>query len=146
MDPLDFNQLTILPLLTLNENNTDFDYAAYLQDEDVDYLGDAGSSGSASVLNEVVRTSVSPPTSATFKSNSKRKTRLERKGHTKSRGGCYNCKRRRIKVDFPSYDWYSKSLLKLRPLVSRVSTVVWALRQDKSQVRVSSRSPGHASS
>lgn len=26
--------------------------------------------------------------------------RLERKGHTKSRRGCYNCKRRRIKVSF----------------------------------------------
>lgn len=26
------------------------------------------------------------------------KQRLERRGHTKSRRGCYNCKRRRIKV------------------------------------------------
>lgn len=28
------------------------------------------------------------------------KRRLERRGHTKSRAGCYNCKRRRIKVFF----------------------------------------------
>jgi hypothetical protein len=29
---------------------------------------------------------------------SSQKQRLERRGHTKSRRGCYNCKRRRIKV------------------------------------------------
>lgn len=95
---MDFNQSTTLPLLTLGSNNTEFDYAAYLQDEDLDYLGDAGSSGSASVLNEVASTSVSPPTSAIAPSNSNQKQRLERRGHTKSRRGCYNCKRRRIKV------------------------------------------------
>lgn len=30
------------------------------------------------------------------------KQRLERRGHTKSRRGCYNCKRRRIKVSLAS--------------------------------------------
>jgi hypothetical protein len=102
MDHLHFNQCTTLPLSTLNNNSIEFDYAAFLQDEDLDYLGDAGSSGSASVMNEVTSTSVSPPTSTTVKSNSNQKKRLERKGHTKSRGGCYNCKRRRIKVELPN--------------------------------------------
>ncbi|KAJ8129861.1 hypothetical protein O1611_g3769 [Lasiodiplodia mahajangana] len=100
MDPIDFNQSANLPLLTLGSNNTEFDYAAYLQDEDLDYLGDAGSSGSASVMNEVASTSVSPPTSAIARSNSNQKPRLERRGHTKSRRGCYNCKRRRIKHEY----------------------------------------------
>ncbi|TGJ85479.1 hypothetical protein E0Z10_g3321 [Xylaria hypoxylon] len=98
MEPIDFNQSTNLPLLTLGSNNTEFDYAAYLQDEEIDYLGDAGSSGSASVMNEAVSASVSPPTpSAIVRSNSNQRLRLERRGHTKSRRGCYNCKRRRIK-------------------------------------------------
>lgn len=103
MEPIDFNQSTSLPLLALGSNNTEFDYAAYLQDEDLDYFGDTGSSGSASVMNEVASTSVSPPTSAVVKSNSNQKPRLERRGHTKSRRGCYNCKRRRIKVILPCY-------------------------------------------
>ncbi|KAI0513174.1 C6 zinc finger protein [Xylaria bambusicola] len=98
MDPLDFSQSTSLPLLTLGSNNTEFDYAAYLQDDDLDYLGDTGSSGSASVMNDVTSAGVSPPTSsAVVRSNSNQKPRLERRGHTKSRRGCYNCKRRRIK-------------------------------------------------
>ncbi|KAJ2979917.1 hypothetical protein NUW58_g7081 [Xylaria curta] len=87
MDPIDFNQSTALPLLTLGSNNTEFDYAAYLQDDDFDYIGDAGSSGSASIMNDVASTSVSPPTSAVVKSNSNQKPRLERRGHTKSRRG-----------------------------------------------------------
>lgn len=37
-------------------------------------------------------------TSTDLVSKSQQKQRLERRGHTKSRRGCYNCKRRRIKV------------------------------------------------
>ncbi|RYC60604.1 hypothetical protein CHU98_g5615 [Xylaria longipes] len=59
MEPIDFNQSTNLPLLTLGSNNAEFDYL-----QDLDYLEDAGSSGSASIMNEVASTSVSPPTSA----------------------------------------------------------------------------------
>ncbi|GAW23672.1 hypothetical protein ANO14919_132470 [Xylariales sp. No.14919] len=107
MEPIDFNQTTTLPLLTLGSNNTEFDYAAYLQDEELDYLAEAGSSESASVMNEVASASVSPPTpSAIIKSNSSQKPRLERRGHTKSRRGCYNCKRRRIKVVHSHYGSY----------------------------------------
>ncbi|KAI0113734.1 C6 zinc finger protein [Nemania sp. FL0031] len=124
MDPIDFNQSTNLPLLTLGSNNTEFDYAAYLQDEDLDYLGDAGSSGSASVMNEVASTSVSPPTSAIVQSNSNQKPRLERRGHTKSRRGCYNCKRRRIKCQEtrPSCGHCVKTGLKCEyPLVPQIT-------------------------
>ncbi|KAI1816393.1 C6 zinc finger protein [Poronia punctata] len=95
MDSMGYDQSMNLPLLTLGSNNTtDFDYAVYLQDEDMDYLGDGGSSGSASVMNDARPTSASPPTSATVRNQ---RQRLERRGHTKSRRGCYNCKRRRIK-------------------------------------------------
>ncbi|TRX92184.1 hypothetical protein FHL15_006799 [Xylaria flabelliformis] len=78
MDPIDFNQSTSIPLLTLGSNNTEFDYAAYLQDEDLDYLGDTGSSGSASIMNDVASASVSPPTSVAVKGKSNQKPRLER--------------------------------------------------------------------
>ncbi|KAI0472469.1 C6 zinc finger protein [Xylaria cf. heliscus] len=124
MEPIDFNQSTSLPLLTLGSNNAEFDYAAYLQDEDLDYLGDAGSSGSASIMNEVASTSVSPPTSTVVKSNSNQKQRLERRGHTKSRRGCYNCKRRRIKCQEtrPSCGHCIKTGLKCEyPLVPQIT-------------------------
>ncbi|KAF2965962.1 hypothetical protein GQX73_g7633 [Xylaria multiplex] len=80
MEPIDFNnQSTALPLLTLGSNNAEFDYAAYLQDDEVDYLGDAGSSGSASVMNEVASASVSPSTpSAIVKSNSSQKPSVKK--------------------------------------------------------------------
>ncbi|KAI0445596.1 C6 zinc finger protein [Xylaria telfairii] len=124
MEPVDFSQSTGLPLLTLGSNNTEFDYAAYLQDEDLDYLGDAGSSGSASIMNEVASTSVSPPTSAVVRSSSNQKPRLERRGHTKSRRGCYNCKRRRIKCQEtrPSCGHCVKTGLKCEyPLVPQIT-------------------------
>ncbi|KAI1175735.1 C6 zinc finger protein [Nemania sp. FL0916] len=98
MEPMDFNdQSTSLPLLTLGSNDVEFDYSPYIPGDDLDYIGDVGSSGSVSVMNEVASTSVSPPTSAIARSSSALKPRLERRGHTKSRRGCYNCKRRRIK-------------------------------------------------
>ncbi|KAI1754753.1 C6 zinc finger protein [Xylaria castorea] len=123
MEPIDFNQSTSLPLLTLGSNNAEFDYAAYLQDEDLDYLGDTGSSGSASIMNDVATASVSPPTSAAVKGKSNQKLRLERKGHTKSRRGCYNCKRRRIKCQEtrPSCGHCTKTGLKCEyPLVPQI--------------------------
>ncbi|KAK8133958.1 hypothetical protein PG984_005970 [Apiospora sp. TS-2023a] len=43
-------------------------------------------------------TSVSPPNNGSWSARQvAKKQRLERKGHTKSRRGCYNCKKRRIK-------------------------------------------------
>lgn len=123
---MDFNQSTTLPFLTLGINNVDFDYAAYLQDEDIGYLGDVGSSGSISDMNKVASTSVSPPTSAIAGSDSNQRAKLERRGHTKSRRGCYNCKRRRIKVALTRCKPY-KGVAETSPIVSRNSTVVRAL-------------------
>ncbi|KAI0974928.1 C6 zinc finger protein [Xylaria arbuscula] len=124
MEPLDFNQSTSLPLLTLGSNNAEFDYTAYLQDDEITYLGDTGSSGSASVMNEAASTSLSPPTSAVVRSNSNQRQRLERRGHTKSRRGCYNCKRRRIKCQEtrPSCGHCVKTGLKCEyPLVPQIT-------------------------
>ncbi|KAI1354318.1 C6 zinc finger protein [Xylaria sp. FL0043] len=123
MEPIDYNQSTSLPLLTLG-SNTEFDYAAYLQDDEIDYIGDAGSSGSASVMNEATSASLSPPTSVVVRSNSNQKQRLERRGHTKSRRGCYNCKRRRIKCQEtrPSCGHCVKTGLKCEyPLVPQIT-------------------------
>ncbi|KAI1167187.1 C6 zinc finger protein [Nemania serpens] len=123
MEHMDFNQSTTLPFLTLGINNVDFDYAAYLQDEDIGYLGDVGSSGSISDMNKVASTSVSPPTSAIAGSDSNQRAKLERRGHTKSRRGCYNCKRRRIKCQEtrPSCGHCTKTGLKCEyPLVSQI--------------------------
>ncbi|KAL6919092.1 hypothetical protein FSHL1_003071 [Fusarium sambucinum] len=79
----------------------DFDYSAFLQADDITF--------SESAQSQVQSTSDSsdkatPPRSTSGSSSevavrrpSAQKQRLERRGHTKSRRGCYNCKRRRIK-------------------------------------------------
>ncbi|KAI1117540.1 C6 zinc finger protein [Nemania sp. NC0429] len=124
MDPTDFNQPTTIPFLTLGSGNVDFDYGAYLlDDEDLGYLGDVGSSGSTSDMNKLAPISVSPTTSAMAGSNSDPKAKLERRGHTKSRRGCYNCKRRRVKCQEtrPSCGHCTKTGLKCEyPLVSQI--------------------------
>ncbi|KAI8956036.1 C6 zinc finger protein [Xylaria longipes] len=80
MEPIDFNQSTNLPLLTLGSNNAEFDYL-----QDLDYLEDAGSSGSASIMNEVASTSVSPPTSAC----------------QETRPSCGHCTKTGLKCEYP---------------------------------------------
>ncbi|KAK2772400.1 C6 transcription factor [Colletotrichum kahawae] len=88
----------IQPVFSLNE----YDLGSAFPDEDL-LLGD-GAAYSSETL------SASPPTGASsaVAANSSRpeispskapvqKQRLERRGHTKSRRGCFNCKRRRIK-------------------------------------------------
>ena len=123
----------------LNDGLVDFnyDFDAFIQDEDIDYLA-GESSGSSNTLSD----GHSPPTtteplttmpsvpliapapaptsthspgtltlgqdlvsgglrlspSAASSSAALSKQRMERRGHTKSRRGCFNCKRRRIKV------------------------------------------------
>lgn len=93
----------------------DFDYAAFLQDQDTDlqdsdYFAEE-SSGSSNTLAGPSTPQALVPASTTrhdvhFPSSSSNdaqpsaslsRTRLERRGHTKSRRGCFNCKRRRIK-------------------------------------------------
>ncbi|KAI1431748.1 C6 zinc finger protein [Xylaria sp. CBS 124048] len=125
MEPTAFGRPTMtLPLLTLGNDDTEFDYASYLQDEDIDYLGDTGSSGSPSIMNEGASADVSPPASSIVKSGSNQRPRLERRGHTKSRRGCYNCKRRRIKCQEtrPSCGHCVKTGLKCEyPLIPRIT-------------------------
>ncbi|KAK1750002.1 C6 zinc finger protein [Echria macrotheca] len=99
----------------------EFDYGAFFQgveqNEDIDYLAEE-SSASTNTLGEHVLGVVPgavPPTSTTTQaltvqrppsdgggsspgSGPVAKQRLERRGHTKSRRGCFNCKRRRIKA------------------------------------------------
>jgi hypothetical protein len=112
---MDFTQTAGIPLISLDAGPAnEFDYGAFLQDEeidvDIDYMAeDSSASGTSHNLaggpgqslvplatGAVVARSKTPsPTNST--GNSPPKTRLERRGHTKSRRGCFNCKRRRIK-------------------------------------------------
>jgi hypothetical protein len=98
MDPLDLTQV-IPPLMTLNDGPPNFDYTPFLQDEEIDYLAeDNSSSSSVALALSTPSSNSSPPTARSSKKVAAQKQRLERRGHTKSRRGCYNCKRRRIKV------------------------------------------------
>ncbi|KAI1373717.1 hypothetical protein F4677DRAFT_428043 [Hypoxylon crocopeplum] len=83
MESSNLHQPMILPLLSLDSGDN-FNYTTFLQDDDIDYLGIS---------------TVSPPeaTGATAKSNADQRQRRERRGHQKSRLGCFSCKRRRIK-------------------------------------------------
>ncbi|KAI0011723.1 C6 zinc finger protein [Xylariaceae sp. FL0662B] len=96
MEPSDAAELTELSLRTLDSDG--FDYMAFFQDNDVDYLANDGSSSSSSTLKETLTApGVPSSTTAVARISSSHKARLVRRGHTKSRRGCYNCKRRRIK-------------------------------------------------
>lgn len=101
-----------------------FSYSALLQDDDVNVgIEEACSSVILSDAGDALTVPGSQPESAdasagagagaggvgTGNGNSTelvgaestgRKVRMERRGHTKSRRGCYNCKRRRIKVPY----------------------------------------------
>lgn len=114
MDSMDMNQLTQLnqltdlPLVALNDVNDDatFDYVPYLQGGSTSsYLHGEVSSTSISSFNDpiVAAGSSTPiiPSRATENNNLSHKQKLERRGHLKSRRGCFNCKRRRIKVQEP---------------------------------------------
>ena len=119
---MDFNPATGIPMIALDTSPHEFDYGAFLEEEgvdvdvdvDIDYLAeDSSASGTSRILadgsiqtlvplvtNRAVsgsgRSKTPSPTNST--GNSPPKQRLERRGHTKSRRGCFNCKRRRIKV------------------------------------------------
>ncbi|KXX73430.1 Sterol uptake control protein 2, partial [Madurella mycetomatis] len=114
------------PLLTLDANEVaDFDYSAYVQDQqDMDYLAEESSasvstpplpsSSSDAPPQTLMLPQLQPSSSALIvpragsgsgggsgttanTGSGPQKQRLERRGHTKSRRGCFNCKRRRIK-------------------------------------------------
>jgi hypothetical protein len=137
--PADYGQpTTALPCLALDAGDgSEFDYSAFLQDQqDMDYFAE-DSSGSAGGLplhtpspsstfsdsalqalaprqqqQQQLLQQLLPPaarssghgsgsdggSSRSAEGQVVPKQRLERRGHTKSRRGCFNCKRRRIKV------------------------------------------------
>lgn len=84
----------------------DFDYGAFLQADDISFGKSAkGQSPTTAVLDSSGK-AIPPSSDNRSTSNAStalatrppaQKQRLERRGHIKSRGGCYNCKRRRIK-------------------------------------------------
>lgn len=118
------------PLLTLDANDVaDFDYSAYVQDQqDMGYLAEESSASVStpplpSAPSDALPQTLTPPQLQLPSSSPSalvvpragsgsgsgsgstvntglglQKQRLERRGHTKSRRGCFNCKRRRIKV------------------------------------------------
>ncbi|KAK5661519.1 hypothetical protein OQA88_11423 [Cercophora sp. LCS_1] len=105
---VDYTQSGLLDLTA----SADFGYGVFMQDQDVDYLAE----DSANTLSEESPHLADGSRALTQRPRSDRgpgpspgtspgsgvmvqapRQRLERRGHTKSRRGCYNCKRRRIK-------------------------------------------------
>jgi hypothetical protein len=86
-----------LPLMDLDDQ-LEFDYTGFLQNENRDYVGEGSSSSQTLAITSPQ--SLSPTDSGAGAGPSSQQARLkhERRGHTKSRKGCFNCKRRRIKV------------------------------------------------
>ncbi|KAF7559878.1 hypothetical protein G7046_g4262 [Stylonectria norvegica] len=98
------------PDLLVYPDPSDFNYGAFLQgdDNDIIFTEDAprpsvaqfsDSSGKATPPSSDNRSSsyASGSSAVARRQSAAQKQRLERRGHTKSRRGCYNCKRRRIK-------------------------------------------------
>ncbi|TKW57689.1 hypothetical protein CTA1_6736 [Colletotrichum tanaceti] len=106
-----------LPLLAAAPDHNDFDYGVFFQGDEL-LLGDENAYSSETLSD-------SPPNGVSTSGHGNhggenlsqiataQKQRLERRGHTKSRRGCFNCKRRRIKL---SYTRYVKTI------------VVWVMR------------------
>jgi hypothetical protein len=92
-------------ILPFEDLPPEFDYETFLQEtkaEDVDCLAEESSTSTSSTVaagNPSLHDTVSPaPTTLKQSVSPTPRQRLERRGHTKSRRGCFNCKRRRIKV------------------------------------------------
>ncbi|KAK7439658.1 C6 zinc finger protein [Colletotrichum acutatum] len=87
-----------LPLIAAAPSFSDFDYGAFFQGEDM-LLGEVNTHSSETLSESpTTRTSASGPSGeGSSRHGPAQKQRLERRGHTKSRRGCFNCKRRRIK-------------------------------------------------
>ncbi|KAK1719796.1 C6 zinc finger protein [Colletotrichum lupini] len=87
-----------LPLIAAAPSFSDFDYGAFFQGEDM-LLGDENTYSSETLSESPTnRVSASGPSGeGSSRHGPAQKQRLERRGHTKSRRGCFNCKRRRIK-------------------------------------------------
>lgn len=103
MEPMNLNQLTGLPLLAPNAD-AEFGYTTYLQGMHAGYSGEQHTAAAPVPVvhsNSVASFSESSPTPTGIGTINagRRVPRLERRGHLKSRRGCFNCKGRRIKVD-----------------------------------------------
>ncbi|KZL65188.1 C6 transcription factor [Colletotrichum tofieldiae] len=107
-----------LSLLAAAPDPNDFDYEALFQGDEL-LLGDENTYSSETLSESSPnRASRLGPGNSGGESSSQnataQKQRLERRGHTKSRRGCFNCKRRRIKCQetHPSCGHCAKSGLK----------------------------------
>ncbi|KAM5363550.1 hypothetical protein ACJZ2D_011934 [Fusarium nematophilum] len=87
-------------------DQAEFDYGAFLQADDISFGESAQEQQPTTALSDSSGKATPPSSDALSTSNAStelvsrqptQKQRLERRGHTKSRRGCYNCKRRRIK-------------------------------------------------
>ncbi|KAG8418730.1 hypothetical protein J3459_011578 [Metarhizium acridum] len=96
------------PVLLTYPDPSEFDYSTFLQQTEDIPFPDPSHSTSAGTISESSPGQATPPSSdgrstsgavdmSVTRRQSAQKQRLERRGHTKSRRGCYNCKRRRIK-------------------------------------------------
>lgn len=88
------------------------DYSAFLQADEINF-GDNAQEQTNTGLSDSSGKATPPSSEGQSASNAStevarrqpaQKQRLERRGHTKSRRGCYNCKRRRIKVYLAVHD------------------------------------------
>ncbi|KAF7549452.1 hypothetical protein G7Z17_g6371 [Cylindrodendrum hubeiense] len=118
---MDINQQFSPGLLSFTDQ-PDFDYGAFLQGEDLGFPESAqGNVASAGGISDDSGKATPPSSDNRSTSNAStelvrrapaQKQRLERRGHTKSRRGCYNCKRRRIKETRPACGHCTKTGLK----------------------------------
>ena len=117
-----------MPLMALDDDQQDFDYGMFLQQDDADYMAEDSSASASTNRMGITPPQQSPAVAGTSASEvpngvgftalvrttseaQRQRQRLERRGHTKSRRGCFNCKRRRIKVGFAKSSVYGPHLL-----------------------------------
>lgn len=137
---MDSNQQFSPGLLSFTDQ-PDFDSGAFLQGDDLGFPESAqGSVTNAGGFSDHSGKATPPSSDSRSTSNAStelvrrapaQKQRLERRGHTKSRRGCYNCKRRHIKVFRPVRA--RRDMAKFVP-VPRDTSGVRALHQDGPQV------------
>lgn len=93
-------------------------------DSSPDTAGESSSSRNSLTPNEGTRDS--PPDAYIAKVDNGQIKKRGRKGHSKSRTGCFNCKRARIKVIYPINDVEGYKLMlqhSARKIAPRVTTV-----------------------
>lgn len=115
----------------------EFDYTSFFQDQEVNYLAAGSSSNSDSVLGAAFSSDASAPDAPSpSKKAASQKQKLERRGHTKSRRGCYNCKRRRVKVVVLFHLLQPTKPATYFVIVSRDTSCLRPLSQDGTTMRI----------